>query len=152
MNTENNILLLWEYDDDLIKMFSFFFQEHGLLINSVRSFEQCFEVCRSEPPDLLIVRSFVNEPRDGLEFIRKIRLDSSISYFPIVVAWADVPRDHTGEGYQEAFEAGANAYFGRVFDITDVKQEIELLLRDPMATGIMDRQTKRFQDKVNRQG
>jgi DNA-binding response OmpR family regulator len=150
MNTQNNILLLWEDDDDFIKMFSSFLQEYGHLMNSVKSFEECVKVCKNESPTLLIVRSFVNEPRDGLEFIRKLRPDSTISYFPIIVGWADITHDEAKEGFQEAFEAGANAYFGRVFDIADVLKEIELLLKDPMATGIIDRQTERFQNRVNR--
>jgi DNA-binding response OmpR family regulator len=117
-------------------------------MESVKSFDECVEFCKNKLPALLIMRSFVNEPKDGLDFIRKIRMDSSISYFPIIMGWADFTYKTTEQGYQEAFEAGANACFGRVFDITEVLEEVEILFNDPTATHVMDRQTIRMQERA----
>jgi len=139
MNVQNKILFLWEDDVDFVKMFSLFLQEHGYLMQSFKSFDECVESCKNQRPTLLIIRSFVNEPRDGLEFIRKIRLDSSIPYFPIIVGWADFADYNKEREQQETFASGANAYFGRVFDITDVLKEIEILLNNPRAMRIVDR-------------
>lgn len=105
---------------------------------SVKSFEECAEICKSIPPSLLIVQRFVHESGDGLRFVRLLKSDSSISHIPIIVGWADVSRDNSEHGYEEAFEAGANACFGRVFDIADVLRQIEELLDNPTATGIVD--------------
>ncbi len=139
MNVQNKILFLWEDDVDFVKMFSLFLQEHGYLMQSVKSFDECAESCKNQRPALLIIRSFVNEPRDGLEFIRKIRLNSSVPYLPIVVGWADFADYNKQQEQKETFASGANAYFGRVFDITDVLREIEMLFNNPKATGIVDR-------------
>src|SRR5512142_2422504 len=136
MNTQNRILFLWEDDEDFIKMFSLALQEHGYPMQGIKSFDECMESCKSQPPALLIVRSFVNEPRDGLAFIRKIKHDSRVSYFPIIVGWADFTHSQIEQGQQETFGSGANAYFGYPFDITDVLEEIKILLNDPMAKGI----------------
>ena len=62
MNTQNKILFLWEDDEDFIKMFSLFLRKHGYSMESVKSFDECVELCKSNPPALLIIRSFVNEP------------------------------------------------------------------------------------------
>jgi CheY-like chemotaxis protein len=139
MSIQNKILFLWEDDVDFITVFSLVLQEHGYSMQSVKSFDECIESCKNQQPKLLIVRSFVNEPRDGLGFIRKIRLDSSVPYFPIMVGWADFADYNKQREQQETFASGANAYFGRVFDITDVLREIDMLLNNPKATEIIDR-------------
>ena len=148
MINKNNILLLWGNDEDDINFFSFALREHGYFMESVKSFDECAEFCKNKPPVLLIMRSFLDEPRDGLDFIRKTRTDSSISYFPIIMGWADITHQEKEQGYQEAFDAGANACFGRVFDITDVLEEIKILFNDPTATNVMDRQTIRLQERA----
>jgi hypothetical protein len=53
----------------------------------------------------------------------------------------DPPSSRQEEVYQNIYNAGANACFGRVYDITDVLELIEILLKNPTATGLMDRQT-----------
>jgi CheY-like chemotaxis protein len=139
MNNKNKILLLWEDDEDLVKVFSLFLHEHSYSTHSVKSFDECVDVCKTDPPTVLIIRSSVNEPRDGLAFLHRLRLDSSISYFPIIVGLAHFNYDIIEHAQKEAFDAGANACFGYPFDITDVLEEIKVLFNDPTAQGIVDR-------------
>jgi CheY-like chemotaxis protein len=147
MNSQTNILLFWGEDEDYAKMLSVYLQKSGYSTTSVKSFHECVKFYESNPPSLLIMRSFIDEPRDGLEFIQRIRQESGISYFPIIVGWADFSYEKREQGYQEFFAAGANACFGSVYDITDVFEEIEVLLKDPRATHLMDRQTRELQKR-----
>jgi len=144
--SKHRILFFWEDDEDLIKMFSIFLREHEYYVDSVKSFDECIESCEGNAPILLVIQrfindfGFINDLGDGLEFVRKIRSHPNISYFPIIVGWADFPQKDKKQGYGEAFEAGANACFGSVFDTTDVLEQIRLLHNNPMITGLADRQ------------
>jgi len=140
--SENNILIFWEDDPDLVTMFSIFLQEHGYRVTGVESLDECIKECESKTPIVLIIQCFMEGSTAGLEYIRKIRTHPNIPYFPIIVGWADFPNIDDKHGYSEAFEAGANACFGRVFDITDVLKQVKLLHNDPALTGLIDKQTE----------
>ena len=53
---------------------------------------------------------------------------------PIIMGWADIFPHGQNQGwevgYQQAFDAGANACFGRVFDPTDVLEQVKQLMAD----------------------
>jgi DNA-binding response OmpR family regulator len=137
--SDNRILLWWNEDQDMVNMFSFCLGEHGFLMESVGSFDACLESCMSRPPILLIINRSGNWPNDGLEHIRRIRSHPAISYFPIIMGQADLGLLGKERGYQEAFEAGANACFGQVFDIANVLALVKRLIDHPAATGLWDR-------------
>jgi hypothetical protein len=137
--SDNRILLYWNEDQDMVNMFSFFLGEHGFLMENVESFDACLESCMSRPPILLIINRSLSWPNDGLEHIRSIRSHPAISYFPIIMGQADLGLPGKERGYREGFEAGANACFGQVFDVTDVLALIKRLIDSPTATGLWDR-------------
>ena len=139
--SKNRILLFWEDDQDIIAMFSLYFQEHGYPVEDVKSFDECVEKCKSKTPILLIIQRFMEgySISIGLEYVRKIRENTKINYFPIIVGWADFSHTDKKLGYHEAFEAGANACFGRVFDITEILEQVKLLHANPSLTGLVDR-------------
>jgi hypothetical protein len=60
------------------------------------------------------------------------------------MGWADVASsDGQNQGwevaYQQVFNVGANACFGRVFDITNVLEQVRLLMADRSLTHLIDR-------------
>lgn len=128
-------------DFDTHCMFSIFFEGYGHQVDIAKSFDDCFEICKNQPPTVLMIHRCIHNPNDGLDFIRKIRSCSDIPYFPVIVGWADYPfnRGEKHRHYEVAFEAGANACFGAVFDTTDVLRQVETLAANPEAKGLIDR-------------
>jgi len=140
MNLPQRILCVFN-DPDNTNMFTYFFKNHGFTVQSACSVEEGLQVCLTDPPDLVITLRLIQEPEDGLTLCQKLREASSI---PIIMGWADmVPYDQDQSwevAYQQAFDAGANACFSRVFDIADVLEQIRLLVADKTITHLFDRQ------------
>jgi CheY-like chemotaxis protein len=69
----------------------------------------------------------LNMPRmDGLELIRRIRADARYSQMPIIVISGDTdPRTP-----DRAFDAGADAFFGKPYSPAQVTQKLEQLLNE----------------------
>lgn len=143
--SKNNILLFWEDDRDLKRMFSILLREHGYLVTTVASFDECVEACVYNSLVLLVIQRSINEMGlihifcDGLRLVRKIRAHSSIPFLPIIVGWADIPLKDRNQRYHEVFEAGANACFGAVFNVTVFLKQIRTLQSNPTLTGLVDR-------------
>ncbi len=151
MNSSPRILCVLQDQDD-IKLFTFFFTKHGFVVQGVCSVEEGLQVCRTDPPDLLITLRLVQESEDGLRLCRQVReFSAQLSTLPIIMGWADIfPHGQNQDweaGYQQAFDAGANACFGRVFDITDVLEQVKLLIADRTLTHLIDRQRLKWKKR-----
>lgn len=147
------IFIIWD-DVDMIKLFTFFFEKNGYTTDSAYSFEDGLATCLHQPPKLLIIRRTLKSQDDGLGFCQEIRATPILAHIPVIVGYADLPPSwiERVDAYQQAYEAGANACFGRVYDITDVLEEVKILLTDPTITHLVDRQTLWLnQQKTKRQ-
>ena len=145
---KEKILFLWEDgDEDIIKMFFLFFQQHGFLTDKVESFDECVEFCKNTPPSILITCRLRHQPNAILDLVKQLRSNASIPYVPIIVGYADFPRKEQEAGYQAIFQAGANACFGYPFDITDVLEIVKILARNSRVTNLVDRQSERLYNK-----
>ncbi len=145
MDTPRKILCVLR-DRDEINMFTFFFAHHGLSVQGVTSIEEGLHICLTAPPGLLIVLRCIEQMDDGLRLCQQVRTAAAeLAKMPIILGWADMFRNVENQNwetdYQQAFDAGANACFGRVYDITDVLEQVNLLLTDPTLTQLVDRQT-----------
>lgn len=148
MNQSQKILCVLQDQDD-INLFTYFFTEHGFTVHGVCSVEEGLQVCLTDPPDLLITLRLVQKPEDGLRLCQQLRASTDkLSTLPIIMGWADMFRYGQDQGwdadYQQAFDAGANACFGRVFDVTDILELVELLMIDRTLTHLIDRQHRNW--------
>jgi DNA-binding response OmpR family regulator len=137
---ESKILIFWDDDKDIVNMFTYFFREHGFFVDSVNSIDECVEFCSKTPPAILIINRSPFQSGNVLSFVKEIRSNPSISYFPIIIGGANFTSDRRVNGYHEGFAAGANACFGHVFDITDVLEQVKILIEDPTTKELVDKQ------------
>lgn len=141
--TIQSVLVIWN-DPDFKTLFQFTLERHGYEVFLANSFEQGLTVCRQNQPDLLIMPHYQIDLENGLDFCRKLRTDDVFGKLPIILGFIDhLPREWR-QAYKPAFAAGANACFGRVFDISDVLEQVSLLLADPTLTHLPDRQSLNF--------
>lgn len=144
----SRILIIWN-DPDVTGVFSHVFKLPEYSVHVVTSLSAGLTLIKGHYPDLLILPRAVAFASDGLKFCQQLRSNSELHYFPIIVGWMDTA--WAGELYlspqeciQKAFEIGANACFGRVFDISDIVPLVETLLENPTLTKLADRQTVYF--------
>ena len=138
--SKEKILFFWEDDEDLVKVFFLFFQEHGFLTEKVESPDDCVEVCKETPPHVLVICRSPHQPSNVLSFIHRLRSDSSIPYIPIV-GYANFAKNEKEAGHHALFIAGANACFGHPFDLEDILGPVKTLVGDPTRTNLIDRKT-----------
>lgn len=130
-----------EDDVDIINMFVYVFEKSGYKAYPIQSYAEAFAACVAQAPDILIIGLLPFSPDEALGLCRELRTTITNLRFPIIMGHVDPPSSRQEEVYQNIYNAGANACFGRVYDITDVLELIEILLKNPTATGLMDRQT-----------
>jgi DNA-binding response OmpR family regulator len=83
---------------------------------------QALEVFQRDHPDLLITD--LNMPHmNGFDLIRNIR---AISTIPIVLMTGG--QDSIGNYRASAFDAGADSFISKPFDLVDIEAQINLLL------------------------
>ncbi len=132
-----------EDDTDIVNMFVYVFEKSGYKAQPIKSYAEAFTACMALPPDILILGLLPILQDEALELCRKLRATLTMPRFPIIMGHVGIS-PHREEAYQKIYDAGVNACFGRVYDITDVLNLIATLLADPTATGLMDRQSLRL--------
>ena len=135
MDTPRKILCVLG-DQDEVNLFIYFLTPHGFKVQGVTSIEEGLQICLTDPPDLLTVLRIIAKAADGLLMCRRARTASAeLAKMPIILGWADVFRNVENQNwetdYQDAFDAGANACFGRVHNVTDVLEKGNRWLADP---------------------
>ncbi len=133
MNTIS-VALIWNEEHDLILMVQLLCRERGYVFQHFRGFAGVQEHWQHHPPSVAIIKRSLDTIDDGLAFCRTIRADYQLHHLPLIIGWADMPR----QPFEEAYEAGANGCFGRVFDIGGVFTMVERLAQDPTQTQLVD--------------
>lgn len=103
-------VLLAEDNDDVAMLICNLLSDHGYRVTRAADGQEALEILNDDIPDLLITD--IAMPRmDGLELMRHIREDDTMSHLPIIVASARV-EDHER---LEGIEAGAEVYLTKPF-------------------------------------
>ena len=142
-NSPAHILVIWD-NVDFQNLFLYVFKAPDYIVQTATSCDEGLKIITNEYPDLLIILRSVKDENDGFEFCKKIRANSNIPRFPIIIAGADELDLNPQQCIQKTFEIGANACFGRVFDISDIIPLVNTLLENPALTKLADRQTMNF--------
>lgn len=120
--TALNSILLVEDDDDLRKYIA------GLLINKYRLFEanngqKALDIALTEVPDF-IISDIMMPQMSGIELLRKIREQPTISHIPLIFLTAKVDRDTE----ISAYDLGADAYITKPFSAKLLQSRIKTIL------------------------
>jgi CheY-like chemotaxis protein len=111
-----SIALAWNDDCDLLLGSRYICRERGYNLQHIPTFDAAKEQWQHQPPTVAIIKRSLTSIDDGLIFCSALRADAHLSRLPIIIGWADM----IGQTFEEAYQAGANGCFGRVFDIAGV--------------------------------
>lgn len=137
------VLIIWD-DPDTRTLLQFALEQNGYDVLLANSFNEGFVLCNQNRPDLLMMPHYKIGLENGLDFCRKLRSDIAFGKLPIIIGFIDHTPREWRQAYEPAFVAGANACFGRVFDISDVIEQVRLLITDPTLTNLPDKQSLKF--------
>lgn len=118
-------------------MLTIFFRGHGYEVLTALSLDEAAETYFQRPPDLFLLDRTIHERDDGIQFCKDVRTTPALARTPVVVMMADI----TPQMFDSRilFDAGANAIFGKVFDISRLLETVQILLENPQMTGLIDR-------------
>jgi DNA-binding response OmpR family regulator len=117
-------IVVAEDDDAIAHMVSMALGDAGFLCLRATDGEEALNMVRLHTPDLLVLD--VMMPRmDGIEVARRIKGDVLLSRTPILMLTALSTVDNKLEGY----EAGADAYMGKPFDLREFSAQAKALVR-----------------------
>jgi len=133
------VCVIWSegYDDDM-SLFKYLCKEKGYLFQHVSDLKLGYEHLKSNQPDVIIVKRYIHLQDDGIDFCKQIRHNERYSKIPLIVGWADIRGGGPFGTFEEAYLAGANGCFGRVYDIAGVFQMIDSLLENPTLEKLAD--------------
>jgi CheY-like chemotaxis protein len=129
-----SIGFVWNDDPAMLLVMQYLCHERGYVLQSFTSFPDAKDHWRQHPPTVAIIKRWLTSADDGLVFCRAIRADGDLRHLPVIVGWADMQQ----QPFEEAYVAGANGCFGRVFDIAGVFAMVELLAYNPAETHLFD--------------
>ena len=122
MADDRKMLIVEDNDELLAIMRRVFSRYHNVL--TARNGEEAMAIVAADQPDI-IVSDVMMPVMDGLEMCRRLKADPETSHIPIILLTARATTDDRIECY----EAGADGYIAKPFELDVLKARIESFLR-----------------------
>lgn len=116
-------MLIVEDNDELLEIMRRVFSHYHNVLTA-RNGEEAMGVVASDQPDI-IVSDVMMPVMDGLEMCRRMKADAETSHIPIILLTAR----STAADRIECYEAGADGYIAKPFELDVLKARIEGFLR-----------------------
>lgn len=115
------LVLVADDDKDILQLLRLRLELLGYGVVQAANGVEALELAREEKPALAIL-DVMMPGLDGLEVARQLR--AANSRIPIILLTARIQESHVSAG----LDAGADAYLGKPFDATDLRNKVEELL------------------------
>ena len=117
------ILIAEDYDDNR-ELLRLLLNAAGYDVREARNGEECLELAREQPPDLIMVD--LSMPQlDGWGVFQALKADPLTAEIPCVAVTA-----HDGSDQKRVLETGFNAFVGKPFRTDDLLATVELLMAE----------------------
>ncbi len=117
-------ILVVDDDRQILRLVSSYLAQAGFVILTAEDGEAAMHVLRRERPDLVVLDLMLPK-RDGLEVVRWLRADASLSATPVLLLTARVDDEDKIVG----LELGADDYLTKPFNPREVVARVRALLR-----------------------
>ena len=119
MTEKKASLLIVEDDPDVAEMLKAYFKKQGYQVTGVFEGEIGVELCREQPPDLVILDIRLPDI-DGYEVARRLRTNQRTQYIPIIFLTEKRQREDRLHG----LELGADDYITKPFDMNELRLRV----------------------------
>jgi CheY-like chemotaxis protein len=117
-------ILIVDDQPDVKKLLGIILQAEGRLLLCADSGEEAIVLARAEKPDVILLDVMMPGGMDGYQVTRILKGDPRTSDCAIVVMTAKVQE----QDRKAAFEAGADDYIGKPFDMRDLQKKVDKVL------------------------
>lgn len=134
-------ILIVEDDPGIIEMVSMYLADKNFEIYKASSYTEALDSIFNFTPDLILL-DWMLPDKSGIEFLKKLRLNSSYQKTPVLMLTAKIEEENIVEG----LDAGADDYISKPFSLKELLARIEAHLRRHLDQ--RDTQTIEFGDIV----
>jgi DNA-binding response OmpR family regulator len=123
VNGERHVVLVADDDEDILLLVRTVLEREGHEVIATRDGAEAVAAAFERQPDLAVLDVAMPE-MDGLEVLRRLRADASMSNMPVVLLSARVQEDDVKRGY----DCGADAYVHKPFSPRELTDQVSALL------------------------
>jgi len=117
-------VLIVDDHPETIRLLELVLRADGRQLHHAENGDQALEVARQVNPDVMLLDIMMPGALDGYQVARYLKSDPETSRIRIIVMTAKTQaRDR-----QEAFDAGADDYISKPFDVVEVRRRVEKFL------------------------
>lgn len=118
-------VLIVDDQGDIRKLLGIVLQSETRELIFARNGEECLDLARQHPPDLILLDIMMPGGIDGYETARKLRGENALNGCAIIVMTAKMQK----KAQQEALQAGADECIVKPFDIRKLQKRVDEKLR-----------------------
>jgi len=117
-------ILIVEDQTDVLKLLSMVLRAEDRQIFLAEKGEDALCIARESRPDVILMDVMLPGEVDGYQATRALKTDPATAGCAIIIMTAKVQE----QDRIDAFEAGADDYLGKPFDLADLKSKVEKFL------------------------
>ena len=125
--TSSRLVVVADDEHDIADLLTMNLVVEGYRVETVYDGQAALDAVRSLRPDFVLLDVMMPK-MDGLEVLRLLKADEATKDIPVVMLTAKASDDDVWAGWQ----AGANYYLTKPFDLDDVVRSLRLLEGSPV--------------------
>lgn len=117
-------ILIVEDQTDVLKLLAMVLRAENRRIFLAERGEDALRIARESRPDVILMDVMLPGEVDGYQATRTLKAEPATAGCAVIIMTAKVQE----EDRIEAFEAGADDYLGKPFDLADLKRKVDKFL------------------------
>jgi DNA-binding response OmpR family regulator len=117
-------ILIVEDQTDVLKLLGMVLKEEDRQMFLAETGEDALRIARESRPDVVLMDVMLPGKVDGYQATRTLKADPATAGCAVIIMTAKVQ----DQDRVEAFEAGADDYIGKPFNLTDLKSKVKTFL------------------------
>ncbi len=123
----NRTIMVVDDSPDLVEILRITLESKGFNVRCAYSGKDLFASLEEQKPDLILL-DIIMPQMDGLQVLRRLKEDPSISFIPVILLTDKADDEDVDEDVMVGYKMGADYYITKPFTPTQVLEGVNLVL------------------------